>query len=72
MTIKIIHAVPKKLEGRTFKTFKFQVGVFHKPLDLELSEEPEIMAKFRCHGDALVYANHLSHGNVYYSAIIVR
>lgn len=52
------------------KRLRYEVGVFHSRANQ--TEEPEIIAKFKRHGDAWIFATHISNGNVWFDEIIIR
>lgn len=45
---------------RQGKSFRYEVGYYSKPNPMESDEIPEIGAKFRRYGDALIYAQWLA------------
>ena len=69
MTVKIQDSSDKGKKYTKSKALKYEVGVYHTNSD---NEKLDLIAKFRCYGDALRFATFISNGNVYFAAVVIR
>ena len=51
------------------KRLKYEVGLFYAANN---QENPDVVAKFRCYGDALLFATTLKNAPVFYEEILIR